>query len=482
MEGDPTEPQSLDASSSTPSGDCFGLVGHSLDGKYEVESVVAEGGFGVVYRATHRTLHKHVAIKVLKVPPDLSGATRSEFLAKFAQEARTVGAMDHAAIVRVLDFGACPMPQGEAAPWMALEWLTGTTLEADLTGRKGTPRSPTEVMALMRPVLEGMAMAHEEGVVHRDIKPANLMLVADRKGGVRLKILDFGIAKLMGGEERSSSGHTATRSTLHAFSLHAAAPEQISGTRTGPWTDVHALALVITEMLTGCEPYSGADVTELYAAVLGSQRPTPAKMGFDVGVWEPVLARALSLKPGERYPDARTLCEALCGEVPSAFQREGVSPPSGARSSGDSPVITTLRPASKLTGATATSVRTVTLGIVAAVVFCGVLVGGVAYRIGMAATSRASAAAPIPRSSTQPQRATEGLSLPLPIEAMVVPDAGVRQGQATAPTRDNTVGRRVTTSRPSATHGRPALAAPVHHMAPESPLSGPQNQSEVPVE
>lgn len=147
MEDDDTRPSS--EPSSIPSGDCFGLVGVRLDGKYDVEAVVAEGGFGVVYRATHHGLRKPVAVKVLKVPQELSRLLRAEFLATFAQEARTVAALDHPAVVRVLDFGACPMPQGEAAPWIVLEWLTGATLEADLAERQGDPRTPAEVLALL---------------------------------------------------------------------------------------------------------------------------------------------------------------------------------------------------------------------------------------------------------------------------------------------------------------------------------------------
>ena len=101
--------------------DTFGLVGVSLDGKYEVASIVAEGGFGIVYRATHVALQKVVALKVLKVPPEFSGPTRVAFLEKFTLEARLIAALDHPAIVRVLDFGASPMPVGESAPWMVLD-------------------------------------------------------------------------------------------------------------------------------------------------------------------------------------------------------------------------------------------------------------------------------------------------------------------------------------------------------------------------
>ncbi|MBK6531594.1 MAG: serine/threonine protein kinase [Deltaproteobacteria bacterium] len=283
----------------TTGGDPFRLVGERLDGKYEIRAVVAEGGFGVVYRADHRTLRKPVAVKVLKVPADLAGATRKQFLQKFEQEAQTIARLDHPAIVRVLDFGASPMPEGEAAPWMVLEWIEGITLEADLDARRGgAGRTPLECLELMRPVMEALAYAHGEGIAHRDLKPGNLMLTTVRRTESLLRVLDFGIAKVMTPEESGGSGATATQTKLQAFSPQYAAPEQISATRTGPWTDVHALGLIITELLTGVAPYGAADTAELYAAVLSPQRPTPARVGIDVGCWEAVLSRAVAFRLG----------------------------------------------------------------------------------------------------------------------------------------------------------------------------------------
>lgn len=302
----------------TTGGDPFRLVGERLDGKYEIGAVVAEGGFGVVYRADHRTLRKPVAVKVLKVPADLAGPTRKQFLQKFEQEAQTIARLDHPAIVRVLDFGASPMPEGEAAPWMVLEWIEGITLEADLDARRGgAGRTPVECLELMRPVMEALAYAHGEGIAHRDLKPGNLMLTTVRRTERLLRVLDFGIAKVMTPEESGGSGATATQTKLQAFSPQYAAPEQISATRTGPWTDVHALGLIITELLTGVAPYGAADTAELYAAVLSPQRPTPARVGIDVGCWEAVLARAVAFRPADRFPDAGALFDALRAEVPA---------------------------------------------------------------------------------------------------------------------------------------------------------------------
>ncbi len=297
--------------------DVFGLVGQRLDGKYEIEALVAQGGFAVVYRGTHLTLRKQVAVKVLRVPRELEGSARVAFLEKFALEAQTIAALDHPAIVKVIDFGTSPMPPGETAPWMVLDWLQGQTLDAELDARRGQGgRSPAECLTLLRPVFEALSYAHDEGIAHRDVKPANLMLVTNKRGERTARVLDFGIAKVMNGEEAPSTGLTATHNHQRTFSLFYASPEQIAGTRTGPWTDVYALALVLTEMLTDALPYRGDDVQDVYIDALSPVRPTPAKRGFDAGPWEAVLSRAVSLKPAERYPSAREFLEALEAAIP----------------------------------------------------------------------------------------------------------------------------------------------------------------------
>ncbi len=325
--------------------DRFKIVGTCLEGKYQIERAVAEGGFGAVYRGTHLTLEKAVAVKVLKLPTHLSEAGRAAFVESFALEAKTIARMEHPSIVKVLDFGVSPMPSGERAPWMVLDWVTGETLETQLKQRKGLGgRAPAECLEIMRPVLDAIAYAHSERIAHRDIKPANIMLtsppvVSDtggsrlrastgsfgRRGEVTVKLLDFGIAKIMRPDEGEASGETKTQAAFVSFSLPYAAPEQVSGTRTGPWTDVHALALVMVELLVGTAPYQGSDAQELYMSVLSPTRPTPARFGVDVGPWEPVLARALASRPADRYASAGELLDALEAEVPAAKERTAQS-------------------------------------------------------------------------------------------------------------------------------------------------------------
>jgi serine/threonine protein kinase len=297
--------------------DIFGLVGTVLEKKFRIDKIVAEGGFGVVYFGMHLTLEKPVAVKVLKTPAEFNDKARAQFIEKFALEGKTMARISHPNIVQVLDFGASPMPVGEMAPWMVLEWLSGQTLEAVLHARRGKgPFTPAETLTLLRPILEALAYAHDEGIAHRDLKPANMMLVQSKRGGT-LRLMDFGIAKLMEEGETAGTGATKTRTAMNAFSPQYAAPEQLSGTRTGPWTDVHAMALIITEMLTDKAPYDGDDMTTLFGQILNPSRPTPHNRGAGGTPWDDVLARALALKPDERYKNAAEFLTALEETLPS---------------------------------------------------------------------------------------------------------------------------------------------------------------------
>jgi len=298
--------------------DEFSLTGRRIDERYEVERVVAAGGFGTVYYGHHRALQNPVAVKVLRVPANLTAAEQHEFAQHFLAEARTLAALRHPAVVRALDFGVSPMPNGVTAPWAALEWVEGETLKEFLAARADQPMAPREALALLRPVIEALADAHGLGVAHRDIKPANIMLPKAGTHALRSRVLDFGIAKTMDpSESTTTSGATNTRSNLSGFSVRCAAPEQVSGARTGPWTDVHALALVITETLVGRPPYEGEDFVDLAACAMRAERPTPARLGVDVGAWEPVLARAMAMKPPHRFANARELLAALDAVVPT---------------------------------------------------------------------------------------------------------------------------------------------------------------------
>ena len=190
-----TDKMSVEAARKDP----FGLAGSVLDGRFRIEREVAEGGFGVVYYAMQVALDRPVAIKVLKTPADFDEAAKVQFRDRFASEAKTIARIRHPHIVDVYDFGISPMPSGEIAPWMALEWLQGETLEDELAAPSRTGgQKPADVLAVFRPVLQAFAFAHKRtagDIAHRDIKPANIMTVPSEHG-VTMQVLDFGIAKV----------------------------------------------------------------------------------------------------------------------------------------------------------------------------------------------------------------------------------------------------------------------------------------------
>jgi serine/threonine protein kinase len=297
-----------------PPDDPFGLVGVTLAGKYGVERVVAETELSVIYRARHRVWQRPVAIKVFKSPM-LAEAARDRLLESFVREGALMMDLSErcAAICQARDVGSTVTASGDWVPYTVLEWLEGETLEAAI-GRGARPRPVKEVLELLDPIATALAVAHERGVVHLDVKPGNVFLLTDAgREDARCKLLDFGIAKVvdLAGARTSLDGF-GQRSFTPAYG----APEQFSPAygSTGPWTDVFALALVFVELITGREPLAGDTIAQLAAESCdATRRPTPGALGVAVhGDVERVIARALSVKPADRYPNAGDFWFALC--------------------------------------------------------------------------------------------------------------------------------------------------------------------------
>jgi ABC-type branched-subunit amino acid transport system substrate-binding protein len=304
--------------------DPLGLVGKLLERKYRIDARVAEGGFGVVYAGQHIALMRPLAIKVLKRAPEVSPAAWGDLIGQFLEEARLVARLRHPAVVAVIDAGVTSLEGHiEGVPWIVMEWLDGETLADNLARRRahGQPgRTRAETFALLRPVVEAVAEAHEAGIVHRDLNPNNLMLVPGRPA-TSARVLDFGIAKVMRPDAgaHAMTSVTTTDLTMRAVSIAYAAPEQLSGARTGPWTDVHALGLLITDVLCGGRVIPD-DVDAHYRAAFDPTRPTPGSLGVDAGDWEPILARALALSACDRYASAGALLAALDSATPGALR------------------------------------------------------------------------------------------------------------------------------------------------------------------
>jgi formylglycine-generating enzyme required for sulfatase activity len=202
---------------------------------------------------------------------------------------------------------------------MVLEWLEGSSLEAVLSdeqARRVAPRTLEQAVALIEPAAEALALAHKRGIAHRDIKPANLFLLGDaRSDACPIKLLDFGIAKVVQDAQKMGGAFTKTSGQVTSFTPSYGAPEQFSRTHgaTGPWTDVFALALVLVECVTGAAPLDGDDFMQIaYAAADKAVRPTPRTRGVVVSdAVEAVFRGALAVVPAERYRTAGEFWNAL---------------------------------------------------------------------------------------------------------------------------------------------------------------------------
>jgi serine/threonine protein kinase len=299
--------------------DAFGIVGTVIASAYHVESVVAEGGFGTVYRAHHGGFRAPVALKCLRLPPGLLPEARQHFLDSFRAEAELLFRLSASipAVVRPLHVDAFTTPDGRFVPYLVLEWLEGSTLDALIRKRRADHQAPLPLKKLVRlltPVARALERAHNfqapdgpVSIVHRDLKPENIF-VANVAGEELVKILDFGIGKAksmvsqVAGRASQGSGSIAT------FTPAYGSPEQWAPKRfgqTGPWTDVWGLALTLTEGLVG-QPVIDGDPAAIMGTVLDpARRPTPGSEGVIVSAEvERVFTKALALDPRERYADA----------------------------------------------------------------------------------------------------------------------------------------------------------------------------------
>ncbi len=323
--------------------DPFRLVGTTIEGKYRVDAVIGDGGFGVVYRGVHTGFDEPIAVKCLKIPTTLRREEREAFLAQLREEGRILHRLSRTSpgIVQALDVGAFTHEDGTWVPFLVLEWLEGQTLAAFMRQREedGEPGlTPREAADMLEPAARALATAHAQKIAHRDVKPANLFLTR-AVGKTTMKVLDFGIAKVFAEHATIKAALTATAEAPSAFTPRYGAPEQFSKMRgaTGPWTDVFALGLIFVELVTAKRALDGDDPTQLYiAAADPSVRPTLRARGVPTtdGI-ERVLARALHVEPQNRYPDAGAFWDDIERVVAEGFSGERVVAPRSVRRTGD---------------------------------------------------------------------------------------------------------------------------------------------------
>lgn len=274
-------------------------AGAIIDGKYRIESLLGRGGMGEVYRVTQLSLQRVVALKVVR--SEL--ATNALMLSQFRREAHAIARLRHPNIVTIHEYGV----ESRVGAYFVMEHLEGRSLRQRLE-QHGRLTSE-DAVALMRQVCEAVGAAHGAGIVHRDLKPDNIFL-EDGSGGLRVKVLDFGIAKLAE-EVGRATGELSTGGAVLGTPMYMA-PEQATGDEIDGRTDVYALGCVLYELLVGHPPFSAASIAGIVRQHLTAPPRPPRELVSDVP--EPVEAailRALAKDPADRFQSVDELLRAL---------------------------------------------------------------------------------------------------------------------------------------------------------------------------
>lgn len=269
-------------------------------GPYEIVGPLGAGGMGEVYRAKDTRLGRDVAIKVL---PE-SFSRDSERLQRFEQEAQAVAALNHPNILAIHDLG-----EQNGAPYLVSELLEGNSLRLELEeGRLGSRK----VVDYAVQMAQGLAAAHEKGIVHRDLKPENVFITKDG----RVKILDFGLAKLAASGQASGSMATMTGAATEPGKVLGTvgymAPEQVRGATVDTRADIFSFGAVLHEMVSGQQPFRRDSAAETMTAILKEEPPELSEMAQPVSPgMQRIIARCLEKKPEQRFQSAKDLAFAL---------------------------------------------------------------------------------------------------------------------------------------------------------------------------
>ncbi|MEO8705343.1 MAG: HDOD domain-containing protein [Kofleriaceae bacterium] len=283
------------------------LVGQEL-GPFRIGALLGRGGMGAVYAAEHAVLGRRVAIKLLEphltVDPDALG--------RFVEEARAVNSIRHPNIIDITDFGNL-----EGRPYFVMELLEGETLGARIAQWGHLPLAST--LRICAQVASALTAAHDRGIVHRDLKPDNVFICNHPDYPDHVKVLDFGIAKLMRPSGQSGKKLSTQAGMVLGTPLYMS-PEQSLGDTIDPRSDVYALGIVLYEALTGTSPFDRPSVAEILIAHVHDMPPSPRAIEPSIPeALEALILRALAKSPSHRFDDMRQMRAALlaCTDAPA---------------------------------------------------------------------------------------------------------------------------------------------------------------------
>ena len=287
-------------------------VGITIDNRYQVESVLGEGGMGVVYQCRHTIIGKRVALKLLRA--DL--ARDPEVTERFLNEARAASSIGNAHIIDISDFGHFE----DGSTYLVMELLSGKTLSALLEAQQ--PLALPQLLHIALQLADGLSAAHEANIVHRDLKPENVFLIT--RGGEKdfVKILDFGIAKV----STASTGRLTRAGTVFG-TPHYMSPEQASGAPVDHRGDIYALGVILHEMATGRVPFDAEDFMGILSQHM-YKPPVPMRnfaptAEIPAGL-EAIVLKCMSKRPEMRYQTMQELAADLAllehGAEPAALE------------------------------------------------------------------------------------------------------------------------------------------------------------------
>src|SRR5262245_31877466 len=363
-------------------------------GPYVIEGPIGQGGMGIVYRARHTSLGRHVALKIL--PSDQ--ASDQLTLNRFLREARAAAALDHPNIVRLYDIG-----QGSGVHFLVMEYVDGDNVQAIL--EKSGEFDYRLAVDYVAQAAAGLKHAHERGIVHRDIKPANLMVTKDGK----IKVLDMGLARSLRDEKDNLTALHGTGEVTGTADYIS--PEHLLGEQVDGRSDLYSLGATLFSLLLGRPPYTGTTSQKL----VQHQLKDAAELRSDLRGTVPaeltdVVVKMMAKRKTERYQSAKEVIEALAPWLPAARSGKAVLPQPAKRN--------LLAPAAKPTGSSARRrkhVRKLSLGggrkqwmLIGGAVGFVAIVGGLALALGSGGKNTATAQQPAANTPASQVPATWG--------------------------------------------------------------------------
>jgi serine/threonine-protein kinase len=278
--------------------------GDLVGDRFRLDHVIGSGGMGVVYLARDQRERRRVAVKVLVADADDENTRR-----RFLREAWAVSQLSHPCIVQVFDHGETT----DGTPWIAMEFIDGTSFGAMLERGRLPVR---EVTAALAPMARALAAAHRAGFVHRDVKPDNILV----RGDGRPVLVDFGITRTIRHVAVSAQTEHLTATGMLVGTPEYMSPEQVRGAPLDGRSDQFSLAVVCYEALTGRRPFEGESTMAIFAAVVADEAPRVDALAPSVPrALCDAVARALSKRPGDRFEDLDDFADVLEAFIPTDF-------------------------------------------------------------------------------------------------------------------------------------------------------------------